>query len=289
MTREAFRKMIEERTIILDGATGSNLRAAGMPVGVCTEKWIMENPQPLQDLQRRYAQAGSDIIYAPTFGANEISLAMYGLQDRMAEMNRALVQISREAVGSGVLIAGDITTTGKQPDAEGAPSYEQLMQAYRNQALAQLEAGVDLFAVETMLGVSECCAAIEGIRSACDLPIICTLTLDAVGGCYFDGDAEQAAQQLPAIGADAVGVNCSSGPDLLEGVIGRMAKLSSVPIVAKPNAGMPEIRADGTAVYSMGPGKFAWSMQALKNAGARILGGCCGTTPEHIRALRENL
>jgi len=289
MTREAFRRMIEERYIVLDGATGSNLRAAGMPVGVCTEQWVMENPKPLQDLQRAYAAAGSDIIYAPTFCANAISLAMYGLQDRMAEMNRALVGISRAAVGSGVLIAGDMTTTGKQPDTEGAPTYEELLTAYRDQARALHEAGVDLFAVETMLGVTECCAAIEGIRQVCDLPIICTLTLDSVGSCYFDGDAEQAVEQLSAIGADAIGINCSAGPDVLEDIVRRMVRISPVPVVAKPNAGMPEIREDGTAVYSMGPGKFAWSMQALKNAGARILGGCCGTTPEHIRALKEIL
>ena len=289
MTREEFRSILQQRILILDGATGSNLRAAGMPAGVCTEQWVTENPKPLQELQRAYAAAGSDIVYAPTFCANEISLAMYGLQDRMAEMNRALVQISREAVGHGVWIAGDMTTTGKQPDTEGAPGYAELLQAYRSQAQALYAAGVDLFAVETMLGVAECCAAIEGIRQVCDLPVICTLTLDSVGGCYFDGDAEQAAEQLPAIGADAIGVNCSAGPDVLEDVVRRMVKISPVPIVAKPNAGMPEIRADGTAVYSMGPGKFAWSMQALKNAGARILGGCCGTTPEHIRALKETL
>ena len=287
MTREDFRKMLENRTLILDGATGSNLRAAGMPVGVCTEAWVLEHPEILNGLQRAYADAGSDIIYAPTFGGNRLNLEMYGMADRLAEMNRALVQLSRDAVEGRALIAGDITTTGKPVDVSGGITYSELMEIYREQAQALYDAGVDLFVVETMLGVSECSAAIEGIRAVCDLPILCTLSLDGVGGAYFDGDAEQAAQLLPALGADAIGVNCGQGPELYESVIARMARLTDLPLIAKPNAGMPQILEDGSAVYSMTPGKFARGMQKLKKAGARILGGCCGTTPEHIAMLRE--
>jgi len=149
------------------------------------------------------------------------------------------------------------------------------------------QAGVDLFVIETMLGVTECSAAIEAVRSLCDLPILCTMTLDAVGGAYFDGDAEQAALQLPALGADAVGVNCGQGPELYESVIERMARLSEVPLICKPNAGLPVMQSDGSAVYSMSPGKFARGMQRLMKCGARLLGGCCGTTPEHISMLRQ--
>ena len=287
MTREDFRKMLENRTLILDGATGSNLRAAGMPVGVCTEAWVLEHPEILNGLQRAYADAGSDIIYAPTFGGNRLNLEMYGMADRLAEMNHALVQLSRDAVEGRALIAGDITTTGKPVDVSGGIAYSELMEIYREQAQALYDAGVDLFVVETMLGVSECCAAIEGIRAVCDLPILCTLSLDGVGGAYFDGDAEQAAQLLPALGADAIGVNCGQGPELYESVIAHMARLTDLPLIAKPNAGMPQILEDGSAVYSMTPGKFARGMQKLKKAGARILGGCCGTTPEHIAMLRE--
>lgn len=287
MTREEFRKKLENRTLILDGATGSNLRAAGMPVGVCTEAWVLEHPEILAGLQRAYADAGSDIIYAPTFGGNRLNLEMYGMADRLAEMNRALVQLSRDAVGGRALIAGDITTTGKPVDVSGGIAYSELMKIYREQAWALFDAGVDLYVVETMLGVSECSAAIEGIRAVCDLPILCTLSLDGVGGAYFDGDAEQAAQLLPALGADAIGVNCGQGPELYESVIARMARLTDLPLIAKPNAGIPQIMEDGSAVYSMTPGKFARSMQKLKKAGARLLGGCCGTTPEHIAMLKE--
>lgn len=285
MTRAEFQKMIESGTVILDGATGSNLRNAGMPVGVCSEKWIMENPEPLMKLQQDYVAAGSMIVYAPTFSANVVSLSMYGLEARMAEMNRALVAISQKAVGSKALIAGDLTTTGKPIGEE--ISYEQLIETYAQQAQVQEEMGVDLFVIETMMGVNECSAAIEAVRSVSSKPVMCTMSLDAVGQAWFDGNHEQAAQTLPLLGADAIGVNCGQGPELYEGIIARMAELTDAYIIAKPNAGLPVMQEDGSALYSMSPGKFARAMQKLKKAGASLLGGCCGTTPEHIRMLSE--
>ena len=287
MTINDFYALTESGALILDGATGSNLRTMGMPNGICSEKWIMDNPEPLISLQGAYLAAGSRIVYAPTFGANEISLAMYGLESRAEEMNRRLVDISRRAVGDKCFVAGDMTTTGKMVDTPGAPTYDQLLNAYRKQAKVLFEEGVDLFAVETMLGVTECCAAIEAIRSVCDLPVMCTLTLDAIGGAYFDGDADMAAETLPAVGANAVGVNCGQGPELYETLISRIAPNCPVPMIAKPNAGLPVMQPDGRAVYSLSPDDFAKGMLKLKNAGAKILGGCCGTTPDHIRALKE--
>ena len=287
MTINEFAALTESGALILDGATGSNLRASGMPSGVCSEKWIMDHPEPLIALQGAYLAAGSQIVYAPTFGANEISLSMYGMEGAMEDMNRRLVAISRRAVGDKCFVAGDMTTTGKMVDTPGAPNYDQLLTAYRKQAKVLFEEGVDLFAVETMLGVTECCAAIEAIRSVCSLPVMCTLTLDAIGGAYFDGDADQAAEMLPAVGANAVGVNCGQGPELYESLISRIAPVCSVPFIAKPNAGLPVMQPDGSAVYSLCPEDFAKGMLKLKNAGAKILGGCCGTTPNHIRALKE--
>ena len=186
MTRAEFKNLIEKGAVILDGATGSNLRNAGMPVGVCSEKWIMDNPEALIQLQQAYAEAGSMIIYAPTFSANEISLSMYDLEDKMEEMNRALVGISRKAVGDRALIAGDLTTTGKPIGDE--VSYERLIEVYARQAEVQAREGVDLFVIETMMGVMECSAAIEAVRSVSDLPVMCTMSLDAVGQAWFDGD-----------------------------------------------------------------------------------------------------
>ncbi len=287
MTRKEFQELVASGTILLDGATGSNLRASGMPVGVSTEAWVLEHPDVLMDLQRAYVDAGSQIVYAPTFGANRLNLKMYGLEDRVAEMNRSLVQVSRDAVSGRAYVAADMTTTGKPVNAEGGVGYDELIDVYREQVLALVDVGVDLIGLETMLGVTECCAAIEAIRSVCELPVMCTLTLDAVGNAYFDGSAEDVAQTLPALGADAVGVNCGQGPELYEGVVARIVKLSEVPVIAKPNAGMPVIQSDGSALYNMTPGKFAREMRQLQKSGARILGGCCGTTPEHIRMLKE--
>ena len=287
MTRSEFQALLSGGAVILDGATGSNLRASGMPVGVCTEQWVLEHPEVLQNLQRAYVEAGSQIVYAPSFSANRLSLSMYGLEDKLAEMNRALVLISREAVGDKAFVAGDMATCGKPVDVEGGVRYEELIEVYREQAQLLVDAGVDLIGLETMMGVTECSAAIEAIRSVCDLPVMCTLTLDAVGAAYFDGDAEQAAQTLPALGADAIGVNCGQGPELYVSVIQRMSMHTDLPLIAKPNAGLPVIQSDGSAVYGMSPGKFAREMLQLKKAGANILGGCCGTTPEHIRMLKE--
>ena len=287
MTRSEFQALLRNGTVILDGATGSNLRASGMPVGVCTEQWVLEHPEVLQDLQRAYVEAGSQIVYAPSFSANRLSLSMYALEDQLAAMNRALVQLSRDAVGGKAFVAGDMATCGKPVDVEGGVRYEELIEVYREQAQLLVDAGVDLIGLETMMGVTECSAAIEAIRSVCDLPVMCTLTLDAVGAAYFDGDAELAAQTLPALGADAIGVNCGQGPELYLSVIQRMRAHTDLPLIAKPNAGLPVIQSDGSAVYGMSPGKFAREMQQLKKAGAGILGGCCGTTPEHIRMLKE--
>ena len=287
MTRSEFQALLNNGPVILDGATGSNLRASGMPVGVCTEQWVLEHPEVLQDLQRAYVEAGSQIVYAPSFSANRLSLSMYALEDKLAEMNRALVQLSRDAVGDRAYVAGDMATCGKPVDVEGGVRYEELIEVYREQAQLLVDAGVDLIGLETMMGVTECSAAIEAIRSVCDLPVMCTLTLDAVGAAYFDGDAELAAQTLPALGADAIGVNCGQGPELYVSVIQRMRMHTELPLIAKPNAGLPVIQSDGSAVYGMSPGKFAREMEKLKKAGAGILGGCCGTTPEHIRMLKE--
>ena len=287
MTRSEFQALLRNGTVILDGATGSNLRASGMPVGVCTEQWVLEHPEVLQNLQRAYVEAGSQIVFAPSFSANRLSLSMYGLEDKLAEMNRALVQLSRDAVGGRAYVAGDMATCGKPVDVEGGVRYEELIEVYREQAQLLVDAGVDLIGLETMMGVTECSAAIEAIRSVCDLPVMCTLTLDAVGAAYFDGDAELAAQTLPALGADAIGVNCGQGPELYLSVIHRMRAHTDLPLIAKPNAGLPVIQSDGSAVYGMSPGKFAREMAQLKKAGASILGGCCGTTPEHIRMLKE--
>ena len=287
MNRTEFQNWTKHHIRLMDGATGSNLMKAGMPRGVCTEQWVLEHPDAILALQSAYKAAGSDMVYAPTFCANRIALSGYGLQDDVSRMNRELVALSKKAVGSGVLVAGDMTTTGKPADPEDSDGYQQLLDAYREQAEALISGGADLIGVETMMGVNECVAAIEAIRSLGDIAVICTLSVQSDGKCYFDGSVFEAAEILEALGADAIGVNCSTGPDQLESVIRTLKNTCTLPIIAKPNAGMPKISDSGEAVYSMESGEFAQHMERLVEAGASLIGGCCGTTPEFIEALRE--
>ena len=286
MNRTEFQNWTKHHIRLMDGATGSNLMKAGMPRGVCTEQWVLEHPDAILALQSAYKAAGSDMVYAPTFCANRIALSGYGLQDDVSRMNRELVALSKKAVGSGVLVAGDMTTTGKPADPEDSDGYQQLLDAYREQAEALISNGADLIGVETMMGVNECVAAIEAIRSLGDIAVICTLSVQSDGKCYFDGSVFEAAELLEALGADAIGVNCSTGPDQLESVIRTLKNTCTLPIIAKPNAGMPKISDSGEAVYSMEAGEFARHMERLVEAGASLIGGCCGTTPEFIEALR---
>lgn len=280
MTKQEFQQLVKSGPVILDGATGSNLMKAGMPRGICTEKWVCENPEPLTRLQQEYKKAGSQIVYASTFSANRISLGNYGLENQVKELNTALMGISRNAVGKDVLVAGDLTTTGKQEI-----SYEELLEAYKEQILALVEAGADLLVAETMMGITECMAAIDAAASVCELPVMCTLTVESDGSLFFGGNIYEAVETLAEMGADAVGINCSTGPDQLLSVVENMRKKVSVPLIVKPNAGMPVIDEMGNPVYSMGAEDFASHMKRLVEAGADIVGGCCGTAPEYIQRL----
>ena len=282
MTKDDFRKLAERGVILLDGATGSNLMKAGMPRGVCTESWVLEHKDVIQDLQRDYIAAGTQIIYAPTFGGNRVNLTMHGLEDRIEEINRTLVSYAREAADGKAYIAGDITTTGKMMAPAGDMTYEHAFEVYSEQITILKNAGVDLIVAETMINIEETLAAVDACSSVSDLPIMCTVTVEADGSIFSGGNAIEAAVSLEAAGADAVGVNCSVGPDQLVSVIRNIRENVSIPVIAKPNAGMPLIDEQGNAVYSMSPADFAGYVKTLVDNGASIVGGCCGTTPEFI-------
>ena len=287
MTLNDFNALAAGRVLILDGATGSNLRAAGMPVGVSTEAWVYDHPDVMLKLQRGYVAAGSDIIYAPTFMANRLGLGMHGIEDRLTELNTALVALSKRAAGDRALVAGDITTTGKPLEPVGTMSYQALYDLYREQIEVLAKAGADLLVAETMLSVDETVCAVEAAKEGCDLPIMCSLTMEADGHLLFGGTAVEAVETLQAVGACAVGLNCSVGPDQLEAVVKSMVEAATVPVIAKPNAGLPVMDDKGMAHYSMAPDTFARAMARLVDAGASVVGGCCGTSPDYIRALRD--
>ncbi len=284
MTKEEFRALTAAGPVLLDGATGSNLMKAGMPRGVCAERWILEHPQVVKDLQGAYAKAGSQIVYAPTFTASRPYLEERGLGDQLQKINENLVALTREAVGPDVLVAGDMTTVGKADIP-----YETLLQVYTEQAQALRDAGVDLFVIETMMGLDETMAALEACMMVCDLPIMCSFSVTSDGMLYFGGSIYDAAPQLEGFGADAVGINCSCGPDQMTAVVASLAKDLTIPVLAKPNAGMPVIDQCGNAVYSMHAEEFGRHMKAIRDAGAVLLGGCCGSDPACITAIKANL
>ena len=287
MTKAGFARLINEKgPIILDGATGTNLMEAGMPIGVCPENWVMEHPDVLIKMQSEYVEAGSHIVYAPTFTGNRIKLEEYGLQDRLVEINATLVKLSKQAVDGKALVAGDMTMTGQQLFPMGELMFEELVEVYKEQARVLAEAGVDLFVVETMMSLQECRAAVLAIREVCDLPIMVTLTYNEDGRTLFGTPPETAVVVLQSLGVDAIGVNCSTGPMEMVPLVEKMAEYSTVPLIAKPNAGLPELEGKKT-VYRMTPEEFAEAGVALVKAGAAIVGGCCGTTKEHIRALAD--
>ena len=287
MTREAFRELVKKGPVLLDGATGTNLQKAGMPVGVCPEQWILENSEVLIDLQKRYVEAGTDILFAPTFTASRIKLKEYGLEDHLEEMNRKLVALSKEAAkGTNALVAGDLTMTGEQLYPLGDLMFEDLVDVYKEQAKIIAEAGADLFVVETMMSLQECRAAVLAIREVCDLPVMVSLTYNEDGRTLYGTDPVTAVVVMQSLGADAVGMNCSSGPEAMLEPIAKMAEYAAIPLLAKPNAGMPEL-IDGQTVFNVEPEEFAEVGKKLVEEGAAIIGGCCGTTPEHIRALKE--
>lgn len=287
MTKEEFKKLTGT-PVLLDGATGSNLMAAGMPRGICTEQWVLEHSQVLLDLQRAYVEAGSRILYAPTFGANRRNLASHGLDKEFTEMNRRLVGLSKEAADGKAFVAGDITTLGMLAPA-GPLSYEEAFQIYQEQISCLCEAGVDLLVAETMIQTDETLAALDAAQSVCSLPVLCSMTVEADGSIFTGGNAAEACQALESAGADAVGINCSVGPDQLVSVVRSIKESVRLPVLAKPNAGMPQIDEKGNAVYSMTPQDFGRHMNALKEAGATLLGGCCGTTPDYIREVANYL
>jgi 5-methyltetrahydrofolate--homocysteine methyltransferase len=283
MKTEEF-QALTQNVILLDGATGSNLMAAGMPRGVCTEKWVLDHKDVILDLQKKYVDAGSRIIYAPTFGGNRVNLTKHNLQDRIEEINHTLVGFAREAAGSSAYVAGDITTTGEMMEPFGDMTPEQAFETYREQVKYLCEAGVDLIVAETMISIDETLAAIDAIHDVCDLPVLCTVTVDANGNMFTGGNAVKAAVAFEKAGAAAVGINCSVGPEQLVSVVRNIKENVKVPVIAKPNAGMPTVDRHGNAIYTMQPEEFAKHLKVLVDTGASIVGGCCGTTPEFIRA-----
>lgn len=287
MTTQELYSLMNTSPLYLDGATGSNLQKAGMPSGICPEMWILKHPDILIDLQKQFLEAGTQILYAPTFSGNRLKLKEYGLDEYIVEMNTQLVGLSRQAIaasGKQAYIAGNLTMTGESLAPMGSLELETLIDIYKEQAQILLDAGADLFVVETMMSLAETRAALIAIKEICDLPVITSMTFNEDGRTLYGTDPKTAVVVLQSLGADVIGVNCSTGPKEMTEIVRLMRHYANVPILAKPNAGLPKL-IDGETVYDMTSDEFASFGPALIEAGASVLGGCCGTTPEHIAKL----
>lgn len=288
LTKEEFAKILQEGPLILDGATGSNLQKAGMPRGCCTEEWILANPEPLVALQRAYAKAGSRIVYAPTFQAQPIALERVNLHKQTEAINAHLVALSRSAAPE-CLIAGDLTTLATFMDSFDAANFDTMVENYRVQIAGLLEGGADLLAAETLMYPLEA----EAILTAAELEgatcVMYTFTMQPDGSFFSGRDASPVLRELEESGAAAVGFNCVAADPFLPGLVSKLRRYVKGPLVCKPNAGVPVIGPDKLAHYGMQPEEFAKIVCECHQMGASIMGGCCGTAPEYIAALKFKL
>jgi 5-methyltetrahydrofolate--homocysteine methyltransferase len=286
LTKEQFHEKIAGGIHFLDGATGSNLRKAGMPNGVCTEEWVMNHPEVLVSLQRRYAEAGSQIIYAPTFQAQPIALATVGLERHTEVINADLVALSRSAA-PGCLIAGDLTTLAAYCESWNPEKFDLLVENYRRQIKGLMDGGCDLLAAETLMYSQEaeailCAAELEGAGAA-----MYTFTMQGDGSLFSGADAGKVLRDLESAGAAAVGFNCVAADMMTPYLVSKLRRYVKGPLICKPNAGIPTINADGIAVYSQTPEEFADILRQCLDNGVTILGGCCGTSPEYVAKINE--
>ena len=276
-----------QKTVLLDGATGSNLQKAGMPRGCCTEEWILANPDKLIALQREYVAAGSNILYAPTFQAQPIALERVGLAKQAETINAHLVALTK-SVSPDILVAGNLTTLAVYCDSFAPENFDLLVENYRVQIGGLLEGGADLLAAETLMYPQEA----EAIFTAAELEgaeaVMYTFTMQSDGSLFSGRDTAPVLQELEEAGACAVGFNCVAADGMTAGLVSRLKRYMKGPLVCKPNAGNPVIGPDNLPVYPMGPGEFAKIIADCAQMGANIFGGCCGTTPSHIAAVKAN-
>jgi 5-methyltetrahydrofolate--homocysteine methyltransferase len=276
----------EKTTLVADGATGTMLQQAGLEPGTAPERWNLENPEAVRALYRSYIDAGADMILTNTFGGTAIRLKREGLAAQVAEISR----LASEVAGEGVLVVGDIGPTGEMLAPLGLLSYEDAVAAFAEQAAALAEGGADVILIETMSDLNEIRAAIEGVRQATDLPLLATMSFDTKGRTMMGVKPEQAAKALYDLGVDVMGANCGRTlTETLEAVLKMREAVPDAVLMAKPNAGLPHAEG-GDLVYDVTPEVMAdYARRFVEEAGVRIFGGCCGSTPDHIAAVADAL
>lgn len=280
--------LLKKQIVILDGATGTELQKKGLQAGACPEIWCMENPQIIQGIHTAYQKAGAQIVYACTFGANRFKLKQYGAQAEVYTVNRELVRLAKAACGNNALVAGDIGPTGLFVEPFGTLAFEEAVEAFKEQARGLIDGGCDLIVIETMIDIQEARAALLAVKELADIFTMVSMTYEKDGHTLGGTPPQSAIITLQSLGADAVGCNCSAGPQQMIDFVEAMKPYASVPLLAKPNAGMPKLE-NGQTIFEMDPKTFAAFGINLAKAGANLLGGCCGTAPEHIQALNRTV
>ena len=287
LTKQEFHDYLASGIHLLDGATGSNLMLAGMPKGVCTEKWILENPRAILDLQRRYAEAGSQIIYAPTFQAQPIALEKVGLGDQVEKVNADLIALSRQAAPE-CLIAGDIATLAAHCESWDPDNFDRMVENYRRQIHGLVDGGADLLVGETLMYPQEAEAIVTAAELECAGAVMISFTMQADGSLYSGADAGKVLQELEEAGVCAVGFNCVAADMMTPYLVSKLRRYTSLPLICKPNAGNPVINRAGVAEYDLSPAAFAEIMKQCADNGALLLGGCCGTNPDFIAEVKRS-
>ncbi|MDQ2086611.1 homocysteine S-methyltransferase family protein [Herbivorax sp. ANBcel31] len=288
MDKQSFRDFIYNNVVILDGATGTELQKRGMPLGVSPEQWALENPEVLIDIQKNYIKSGSNVVYTCTFGGNRLKLSEFGLEDKVVEINKGLAQISKKAAKDDGFVAGDIAATGQFVEPFGDMPFEEAVEIYKEQVKGLLEGGVDFFIIETMVDIQETRAALIAVKESCNLPVCISMTFDEGRRTLTGTDPVTALITLQSLGADVVGCNCSTGPADMIKVIKEMKPYAKVPLLAKPNAGLPRL-VDGKTEFDMGALEFGSYVEEFIKSGVNLLGGCCGTSPLYIEKIKEKI
>ncbi len=289
MTLTLRQYLAGEGILIADGATGTMLQKAGLPSGTAPERWNLERPEEILALHRAYVKAGAQIILTNSFGGSRLRLERTGLARKVSEINRAAATLAKHVAGEDAFVAGSMGPTGEMLEPLGTLTYEAAVDLFAEQAGALAEGGVDVILVETMGDLNEAKAAIEGAKQATDVPIFCTMSFDTHLHTMMGVNPRQAVQELSPLGLAAIGANCGRTLEDMEEIIRQMKEVApAAPLIAKPNAGLPRM-VDEQPVYDVTPQVMAEFARRYVELGARIIGGCCGSTPAHIVAIAKAL
>ncbi|MFC1852246.1 homocysteine S-methyltransferase family protein [candidate division CSSED10-310 bacterium] len=286
-----FLKLIADRVVLFDGAMGSMLFASGLQGGDCPEEWNITHPETITHIHDSYYKAGSDVVETNSFGGSSLKLASYGFADKAVELNEKAAQLAKKVAPPNSFVAGSVGPCGQFIKPLGDLDEETLYESFKEQICALVNGGADIICIETMMDITEATIAVRAAKENTTAPVIATMTFSATPRGYFTMmgvDPNTAAQKLVKGGADVVGANCGNGPHEMVELIPAFAAAVDAPLLFQSNAGLPKL-VDGNTVYDMGPQEYAAFIPDFLKAGAGLIGGCCGTTPEHMSQIKKLL